>query len=267
MNRTTALFLAASLLVSSAWGTTTRFRGFTFESYAISDLGYRYPEIMKTNGAWMQVERDDGYSLVIRNPLPVRVAVAVTIDGLNVIDGKRTSPDKAQKWMIEAHSSLTLRGWQTDRSSLRRFVFTDKHDSYAEWKGDRDNKPYTRNLGVIGVAYFWNSAELYAVQHPPRPRPFESRRGLCAPKKSAPAPAAAKERSADACESAAVPEAGTGMGEREVNNVIDVVFRYDTGMYREKDVLVMYYEFTRHLIRPRPFADENDRRDFVPEMP
>jgi hypothetical protein len=266
MCRSTIFCMLSALLFTASHASTTRFRGYTFESYVISDIGYRYGEISKQNGTWIQVDREDEYALVINNPLPVRVAVAVSIDGLNVIDGKRTSADKGQKWIIDANGSITLRGWQTDRSSLRRFIFTDKEDSYAEWKGNRDRKTYTRNLGVIGVAYFWNSTELNNVLHPFRL--FENRYGGTAfPKRrSAARPAPSATQSMDECASEKA-RAGTGMGHKETNNVIEVAFHYDTGMYRENDVLAIYYEFARYTDTPRPFADEAGRATYAPEMP
>ena len=254
--------MIAVLFATSTEATITRFRGYTFESYVLSDLGYRYGEIRKKNSSRIQVEKEEPYSLVIDNPLPVRVAVAVTIDGLNVIDGKRTTPGKARKWIIEANSSITLRGWQTDRSSLRRFVFTEKNDSYAQWKGKMDKKPYTRNLGVIGVAYFWNSAQLYAAEHPPRA--FAGRTESCEDKFSSRAAPAERSMSKRA---PVKSQAGTGMGHRESNNVVDVAFHYDTGMYRGSDVLTLYYEFARAVDLPSPFIDGVEREKFAPEMP
>lgn len=259
-----ALFMSALFaLPTLSFAATHSFKGYTFEAYATSDNGKRYTEIKKSSGTYLQVGKNEEYSIVVRNPLPVRVAVAVTIDGLNVIDGKRTTPDKAEKWMIDANSSITLRGWQTDRSSLRRFVFTDQGGSFAEWKGDRDNKKYTQNLGVIGAAFFWNSAELEEALRPP-PQPFESPKRELHDKKKMPAstPAPAKSSAAQAEE-----RAGTGMGSREKNSVVDVEFHYNAGMYRGEDVLVLYYEFTKEPPRPLPFEDDTDKRNFTPEMP
>jgi hypothetical protein len=255
--------IAVAVTNSSASGRW--FKGYRFESYVISDLGYRYHEIERGSGAHIQVEKDDEYSLVVNNPLPVRVAVAVTIDGLNVINGKRTSPSKAAKWIIEPYGTLTLRGWQTDHSSLRRFVFTDKYDSYAEWKGKQDRKNYTRNLGIIGVAYFWNSRELGNALRPPQPfaRRCPPRRSL---KKSR---SGCSPRPMDDC-AKAESEAGTGMGVRETNNVVDVAFHYDTGMYRTSDILTINYEFACRIPRyPRPFKNDYryDHGHFAPEMP
>jgi|WetSurMetagenome_2_1015567.scaffolds.fasta_scaffold00220_15 hypothetical protein len=252
---------AAALCSTEA--ATSRFQGYNFESHVVSSGQGRFPEIRKNGRPWMQVREGAEYSIVVTNPLPVRVAVAVSIDGLNSIDGKRTSPDEAQKWILEPYGSLTLRGWQTDRSSLRRFVFTKSDESYADWKGKKDGRKYTKNLGVIGVAYFWNSAELEAALNPPQP--FAQRAEECAKDNAlagAAAPAASAAMDKKECEKS---RAGTGMGRREANNVVSVEFHYDTGMYRNADVLTIYYEFASVPPVPLPFID-TDRDDFAPEM-
>jgi hypothetical protein len=255
------LCVICAAVLSSADAASTRFRGYRFESRVISNGYSSFPEIGKNGKPCLQVQEGDEYSIVVTNPLPVRMAVAVSIDGLNSIDGKRTSPDNARKWIIEARGSLTLRGWQTDRSSLRRFVFTGQDESYAQWKGEKDGKKYTRNLGVIGVAYFWNRAELEAALHPPIP--FAQKFEECERDKSL-AGAPASRSSADEMEQKK-SKAGTGMGQKETNTVIDVEFKYDTGMYRIADVLTIYYEFASVTPRPLPFID-NGRDNFAPEM-
>jgi hypothetical protein len=251
------------VLALSAFTAQTNFRGFCFEADVITDDRGSFPEIRKNGKPWLQVQPGAEYSIVINNPLPVRVAVAVTIDGLNTIDGSRTTPDKASKWMIDANSSITLRGWQTDQGSLRRFVFTVENRSYAEWKGKRDRKNYTRNLGVIGVAFFWNSAELRETLRPPEP--FYSNRWSPEKRSQSAAPSIADDKEQTATQSK--QRAGTGMGDREHNDVYEVSFHYDTGMYRSRDVLAIYYEFGRCPPRPLPFVDDERDRHYAPEMP
>lgn len=269
---------------------TVVFQGHSFNVYVITEKGNRFAEFEKYNGTYLQVWKDAPYSIVIHNPLPVRAAVAVSIDGLNVIDAKRTSANKASKWIIKPKSNITLRGWQTGRSSLRRFVFTDQKESYAQWKGDRDRNDYTENLGVIGVAFFWNKAELRhkELSELKRRRPMIKKTPKAlARRRSRPAPPAttaparrasaespyagdefdviAEERTAKTVDKEVVrKKAGTGMGKRETNNVVDVDFRYDSGMYYLRDVVTLYYEFANGRVRKRIPSDQ-DR--FTPEMP
>ena len=106
------------------------------------------------------VEAREGaeYEIVLRNPLPVRVAVALSVDGLNTIDARRTSAWESSKWVIEPYGTARVRGWQTSSTSARRFYFTTERDSYAARLGR------AADLGVI-------TAVFYREAVPPRPRP------------------------------------------------------------------------------------------------
>ncbi|HEX8118395.1 MAG TPA: hypothetical protein VF521_14050, partial [Pyrinomonadaceae bacterium] len=72
------------------------------------------------------VEASEGaeYELLVRNPLPVRVAVALSVDGLNTIDARHTSAWDSSKWVIEPYGTIRVSGWQMSSSRARRFYFT-----------------------------------------------------------------------------------------------------------------------------------------------
>jgi hypothetical protein len=97
---------------------------------------------------YIEARRNEEYAITLRNPLGVRVAVALSVDGLNTIDARRTSAKDAAKWVIEPYGQITVRGWQTSQSRLRRFYFTSERDSYGNRLGR------TENLGVISVVFF-----------------------------------------------------------------------------------------------------------------
>lgn len=88
------------------------------------------------------------YEVRIRNPLPRRVAVALSVDGLNVVDARTTGPWDASKWLVRPYGSLTVSGWQMSRERSRRFVFTRERDSYAERLGRRGE------TGVVRAVFF-----------------------------------------------------------------------------------------------------------------
>ncbi len=280
MRTVPAALYAAIVLALSVNAATTRFGGYTFEAYAVTASAKRMSESRESGRPTLYVNEGEEYSIVLRNPLPVRVGVALTVDGLNSIDGERNTPSKASKWILEPHSSITIRGWQTGLSKSRRFVFTNKSESYAEWKEDRDRTDYTRNLGVIGVAWFWSGEELRRTLNPPRPFVSEddvlsyrdARRGKAAPAPCPSAGAAAesapKSRSADhsSVQKREEERAGTGMGRQEHHAVSRVEFEFDTGMYSSGDVLAIYYEFARPRPQPRPFVDETEDEGFAPDM-
>ena len=108
------------------------------------------------------------YEVRIRNPLPYRVAVALSVDGLNTIDARRTSAWNASKWVIEPYGSISINGWQMSSERARRFYFTSERDSYGAKLGQ------TSNLGVVSAVFF-RERRPYPVPvtpGPPRPRPL-----------------------------------------------------------------------------------------------
>src|ERR687893_781592 len=111
------------------------------------------------------VEAREGaeYDVLVRNPLPVRVAVALSVDGLNTIDARRTSAWESSKWVIEPYGSIRVSGWQMSSSRARRFYFTTERDSYAARLGRASD------LGVITAVFYREAGP--AVTHG-RPRPY-----------------------------------------------------------------------------------------------
>jgi hypothetical protein len=89
-----------------------------------------------------------GYELRLTNPLSERVAVAVAVDGLNVIDARHTTPWDAGKWVIHPRGTLTLSGWQVNSERARRFYFTTERDAYATRIGRRGD------FGVISAVFY-----------------------------------------------------------------------------------------------------------------
>src|SRR4029077_10482385 len=89
------------------------------------------------NGAWdrhyVQAFRGRNYSLVVRNNTGRRVGVLIAVDGLNVVNGRRSnlSNDEAM-YVLDPYEQSTIRGWRTSLNDVRRFVFVDEERSYAE---------------------------------------------------------------------------------------------------------------------------------------
>jgi hypothetical protein len=88
------------------------------------------------------------YSLRLTNNSGRRVAIAVSVDGLNSIDAKTTTAQEGSKWILGPYESIVLDGWQTSSALARRFYFTTEKGSYGAWLGKTDN------LGVIAAVVF-----------------------------------------------------------------------------------------------------------------
>lgn len=114
------------------------------------------------------VEALDGaeYELRISNPLSVRVAVALSVDGLNTIDARRTTAWNASKWVIEPYGTINISGWQMSSARARRFYFTSERDSYGAKLGQ------TANLGTISAVFFRERTRVPVTIIPPPRRPI-----------------------------------------------------------------------------------------------
>ena len=157
---------------------------------------------------YIEAVRGASYSLRITNPTPYRVAVALSVDGLNTIDAKHTDARNASKWVLEPYESTVISGWQVSNRAARSFFFTGERHSYGASLGQ------TENLGVIEAVYFRerrHEVEMY------RPSFGEGRSGAMnsAPGSSAaPAPSEKAQR-----RDAADDYAATGMGSKERHEI------------------------------------------------
>src|SRR5829696_8067838 len=79
------------------------------------------------------------YELRLRNPLGERVAVALSVDGMNTIDVRRSSAWEASKWVIGPYQTITISGWQMSSDRARNFYFTNERDSYGAKLGQTAN--------------------------------------------------------------------------------------------------------------------------------
>jgi hypothetical protein len=100
-------------------------------------------------GRWyVEALKSREYAIQLRNPFGIRVAVALSVDGLNTIDARQTSAANARKWVLGPYETATISGWQTSRTAARRFEFTTEERSYGQALGR------TANFGVISAVFF-----------------------------------------------------------------------------------------------------------------
>ena len=182
------------------------------------------------------------YQILVQNHCARRVLAVLSVDGLNVMDGRRASVNQAG-YVLNPGESTEVAGWRKSSQDVASFYFTYPQDSY----GNRTARP--ENVGVIGGAFF------YEREYPrPRPLPDPSSRYDTPIGKSLPpgslnresmreAPAAAKAEAA--------PSLGTGHGRiqdsptwettfnREANPFFTTTVRYedrqaltDMGLFR-----------------------------------
>ncbi len=248
--------------------------------------GRPLPEYASRGTSYVEAIAGREYSVRLTNRTSERIAVALSVDGLNSIDARTTSARDTRKWILDPWQTITLDGWQTSSATARRFFFTTEQESYGAWLGK------TKNLGIVSAAFFREK----------RPRPValgdrwiedrgsfsrQDKEGSAEPAPARPAdepPAGAPEaklqspRDADAksgalpgpgshTESSSIPNrrlsdelAATGIG-REIDNPVTQV-RFDPEDSPAAS-LELRYEYHDALVRlgvlpqPRPATEDS----------
>lgn len=93
---------------------------------------------------------DTEYALHIKNRNSFRVKVVLTVDQINVINGKPSSGESSEAgYILDAGESQTILGYRLDDDSVAKFKFTKKEASYAQ--SEHEMKGTT---GVLGCRVF-----------------------------------------------------------------------------------------------------------------
>ena len=97
---------------------------------------------------YVEALRGRDFSLRITNPLGVRVAVALSVDGLDTIDARHTTARDARKWVLDPYQTVVIPGWQVSGDTSRKFYFTGEKRSYGAALGP-DREPRDDRGGVL----------------------------------------------------------------------------------------------------------------------
>jgi hypothetical protein len=216
------------------------------------------------------------YEVRVRNPFPFRVAVALSVDGLNTIDARRSSAWNASKWVIEPYGTISITGWQMSSERARRFYFTSEQDSYGAKLGQ------TANLGLVSAVFYreLRPVPVPITAPPPEPR-YEERsereRSSTGTDSSAGTSQAPSARANKGIMSRDDDYAATGIGRSVQNDVQWVNMNLDARPVGEVTIRYEYYAalvrlgiVPRHYPRPDPLrrresASGFEDRRFSPE--
>jgi len=98
---------------------------------------------------WFVVgEEGRRYSIVVRNRSDLRLEIVLSVDGLDVIDGRPASFRK-RGYILNPHQKLVVEGFRQSTEAVAAFRFGPVRESYAAEKYHN-----TRNVGVIGITLF-----------------------------------------------------------------------------------------------------------------
>jgi hypothetical protein len=215
--------------------------------------GTQIPRYYHQEITYVEAIKGKEYSIRIFNPLGERVAVALSVDGLNTINAQHTAARLGPKWVLEPYQTVVINGWQVNSREARRFFFTTEAKSY----GARLDQ--IENLGLISAAFF-RERDLPVIRHTdesfPSPAPPS---GNAREKSTEQAPAADNKSQKGGVQAASrAPQteyAATGIGGRVNHDVQRVYLNLEDRPFATVD---LRYEFRPILVRlgviPRPIT-------------
>lgn len=136
-------------------------------SIGLKDQSGRFLPGLIVGDRWFVVgEEGRRYSIVVRNRTEWRLEVVLSVDGLDVLDGRKASVRKPG-YVMRPRSQLVVEGFRQSMEAVAAFRFGPVRESYAAQKYHE-----TRNVGVIGAAIFnergtnpWTSEEVQRRLH------------------------------------------------------------------------------------------------------
>jgi len=231
--------LVAAAVLALALGTTPLSAALR-EGFGLAVIvdGCEAPEFLHDGKLYVEALRGRNFTLRLSNPTGERVAVALSVDGRNVVDAKRTTASGAAKWILAPGQIVEIPGWQVSGETSRKFFFTETARSYAKWLGD------TRNVGTIEAVFYREK----------RPEPAPVAEGPAGslddrddrPLRTEGPPSAASGSSRRREKSEADRFAATGIGDRTRFPVRWIEFDEDPDPAAR---IALRYEFRRELVQ------------------
>jgi len=204
-------------------------------SLAVVVDGAAVTEYPARGRVYIEAWKGKEFALRLSNPTSERVAVALSVDGRNVVDAKRTTSFAAAKWVLAPGQTIEVPGWQVSGATSRKFFFTETSKSYAKWLGD------TANVGTIEAVFYREKRRPpRAARKDPGPEPMSEAGASGRSEAQAPTPEA-KSRALEADSYAA-----TGIGQETGFPVEWVAFEEDPSPAAR---IALRYEFRAELVR------------------
>lgn len=106
------------------------------------------PGFLADNRSYVIGQADERYAIVIQNHTGYRFEAVVSVDGLDVVDGRPASTAK-RGYILNPNRTLKIEGFRTSADAVAAFRFSSVRGSYSARSGQGD-----QNVGVIGAAFY-----------------------------------------------------------------------------------------------------------------
>jgi len=189
---------------------------------------YRYEKYMPDSRLRITARQGERYSIRVTNTSRNRVALTISVDGLNIISGQRSyGSSNESMYVLNPGQTGDFSGWRSGMSHVQRFYFTSAGDSYAGRLGQSDQ------LGLIRIV-------AWRERRPVVYLPYDSLRKSEAESKSlaesAPGTGYGESSWSPVSETDFNPESYPGQ-------TVEIKYEWSTPRYYDDD---RYYERPRH---------------------
>jgi hypothetical protein len=114
----------------------------------VGEHGDALPAVAHHGTTFVAGELGHRYEIVLTNQTPDRLEIVVSVDGRDVLSGKRADFRKQRGYVIEPFGTVRVDGFRRSLDHVAAFRFADIDDSFAA----RHGAP--QNVGAIGIAVF-----------------------------------------------------------------------------------------------------------------
>lgn len=115
---------------------------------------------------FIRASKGTTYSILLKNHDNKRKLFRVSVDGIDVINGKPAGNSESG-YIIDGYNSYEVKGFRTSNDSVNQFVFNDKKRSYAALSEETNGD--TSNCGVIGIKVFDEKVnQVIKISYPPQ---------------------------------------------------------------------------------------------------
>jgi len=105
-------------------------------------------EYFHNGSIWIEGREGSNYTIDVTNNTAGRVLFVISVDGLDVLDGKPAGLD-SQGYMVSPRQTISIPGWRLNDRQAAEFYFSRNRESYVTSIGGS-----TANTGVIGAMVF-----------------------------------------------------------------------------------------------------------------
>lgn len=110
--------------------------------------GVEVPVYDTKDGKFIEGRKGSEFLIRIKNRTHQRKLIVPSVDGISTIDGDRATVDSSG-YVVSPYGTLDIPGWTVDKSTVAKFTFGGKGESYAS-----QINADIANIGVIGIAAY-----------------------------------------------------------------------------------------------------------------